>query len=643
MRALQKAGWWLCILLMVAIQEKSIGQQVLIDSVNRLLNQPELKLEDRIMTMGQWARLNFFSKRKEAIAMEKQALELARPLKDGQYKAFTYGMLAYLYVQDDSFPAARKAIDSAVWYAGKTENNHIKGFVWYRKGWLQNLEQQPHQAVSSQLQALRLLDGTNAHNYISAIYYELASVYADWSDTSNQRKYAFLCMQEARKSGSPDNICASYQAVATCYEYLYRNDTANHRLLDSSLYWNRNAIELFQQYKPRMVYQTFLPVVALNTANLYAQYYPASYRDTVRRYLNLALSTAVETKQRQVAANCYGMLSDYAIADGDYAQAEALLLSGLAVLQQDAAASTSVTAHFMLALAELAEKKGDLPKALRYYKRYQHAYQEVFDAEKLSIAKKLEAQYEAQKQAEAYAALQKEAALTKRLNYFYVFLCIASVLALLFLFRSYHFRLKATLQQQKLLEKEKEDAALQSKLKTEENKRLQLEKQEAELQARLQEEERMRLQAEQQLMQERQETLQKNLLAGTLQMEEKNELLQTLQQKLAESAGGNPVVRQINRMLDQNRKLDKDLELTRTELENIHPNFFVQLQQKAGDSLTRLDLKHCSYILMGLSNKEIAQRLGVAPKSILMSRYRIKQKLGLDKDDNLDKFIATLS
>lgn len=67
--------------------------------------------------------------------------------------------------------------------------------------------------------------------------------------------------------------------------------------------------------------------------------------------------------------------------------------------------------------------------------------------------------------------------------------------------------------------------------------------------------------------------------------------------------------------------------------------FFENLQQKAGHTLTRLDLKYCSYILMGMSNKEISVRLSIEPKSIRMARYRIKQKLGLDKDANLDHFI----
>jgi len=49
--------------------------------------------------------------------------------------------------------------------------------------------------------------------------------------------------------------------------------------------------------------------------------------------------------------------------------------------------------------------------------------------------------------------------------------------------------------------------------------------------------------------------------------------------------------------------------------------------------LSRLDLKHCSYISIGLSNKEIARRL---------ARYHIKLKLGLDKEDDPDEYINTL-
>jgi DNA-binding NarL/FixJ family response regulator len=45
---------------------------------------------------------------------------------------------------------------------------------------------------------------------------------------------------------------------------------------------------------------------------------------------------------------------------------------------------------------------------------------------------------------------------------------------------------------------------------------------------------------------------------------------------------------------------------------------------------------------MGLTNKEIASRLAVEAKSIRMARYRLKQKLNLQKEESLDVFLATL-
>ena len=42
---------------------------------------------------------------------------------------------------------------------------------------------------------------------------------------------------------------------------------------------------------------------------------------------------------------------------------------------------------------------------------------------------------------------------------------------------------------------------------------------------------------------------------------------------------------------------------------------------------------------MKVSNKEMASQMNVEPKSIRMARYRIKQKLELSKDEDLDVYI----
>lgn len=152
----------------------------------------------------------------------------------------------------------------------------------------------------------------------------------------------------------------------------------------------------------------------------------------------------------------------------------------------------------------------------------------------------------------------------------------------------------------------------------------------------------MRSIAEQQLLQERQERLQKDLLAGSLQVEQKDELLQAVQKKIEENKNESAVLKQINHIIDQNKRIDDNMNAYKADFDNINPEFFEKLKEKSANTLSRLDLKHCSYISIGLTNKEIAQRLGIAPKSILMARYRIKLKLGLGKDVDLDEYIGTL-
>jgi DNA-binding CsgD family transcriptional regulator len=164
----------------------------------------------------------------------------------------------------------------------------------------------------------------------------------------------------------------------------------------------------------------------------------------------------------------------------------------------------------------------------------------------------------------------------------------------------------------------------------------------AQLQLQLQAEATARLEAEQQLLQERQERLQNELLAGALQVEEKNELLQALQKKITTHNSADPVLRQMDRIITDSRKMNEDFESAKSDLADIHPEFITRLQEKAAESLTRLDLKYCAYIRMGLSNKEIAGRLAVEAKSIRMARYRLKQKLNLQKEESLDNFLSTI-
>ncbi len=148
---------------------------------------------------------------------------------------------------------------------------------------------------------------------------------------------------------------------------------------------------------------------------------------------------------------------------------------------------------------------------------------------------------------------------------------------------------------------------------------------------------------EQQKIEAQKEQVQKELMAHVLHIEKKNEVLNHLKEKLIGENEKNQTVisKSIFDMIEKSILVDDDFDKFKMNFNAIHPQFFDRLQQKAQNTLTPLDLKYCAFILMKLSNKEIASQMNVEPKSIRMARYRIKQKLQLGKNEDLDVFIQT--
>ncbi|MFB5946454.1 transcriptional regulator [Albibacterium profundi] len=597
------------------------AQSIITDSLHLVIDRSSTSNGERIEAMAQLSKIIAAqNKLPEALKLATKAQQLSHREKDGRYGVLIQSTLSYLHVQQDSLKLAFQAIDSAEQYLSRTSDKIIQGRVHFRKGWLEHIVENTDKAYQEMLEALRLLEGEDTDLYKSNIYHYLAAIHAYWGNTDKQLHYTRLCRDAARRSGNPDAIANAYLSMGTSYLYRFRKDNSQRQLLDSATYFYQSVLRLTDSLKSRITLPSTRGIAALNMANLYFEFYPIFYQDSAEVYLNEALTTGKKINNVEIIANSYGILSEFALKENDYTRAEALLQMALTETINRPGGTRS-KGRITNALARVAEESGNLGKALDYYKQYMEYDKDLFDKEKLSITQRLEAQYQSEKKELALAATKQEALFTKKLNHYYLITIIAGLIALFFLFRSYHFKLKSSQQKQLLLTGEKNKAELQTNLKIEET---------------------ARLQAERELMQERLNQLEKELLAGTLQVAEKNTLMQDLKDKLSLLDRNDPLYRQIDRLISKNHDMDKGYDNIRTELSEISPDFIAGLQQKAENKLTRLDLKYCSYILMGLTNKEIALKLNVDPKSIRMARYRIKQKLNLQKEESLDHFISKL-
>lgn len=595
------------------------AQKIYTDSLGKLLAQSTISKEDKAVILCKLARANFEKNLPLSFKQANEALRIGQGMTDGRGKAMAFATLIHLYIWKNDLAQAYKSRDSAVYYADRTSDRITKGFVWLRSGWLDMVNDENDKSISKLLKALTFFNGQQADEYESIVYHYLASFYGYGNDAAKQQKYARLCYTTAVQSKQVYMLNTAYYTLGQSYYDRFKLDTVKRFLLDSALIFNKKALALSKQQEGRLLLQSNTAAAALNTANTYFQYFPRAYRDSAEKYIDIAIEIATRTNLQEVLLNCYGMRSEYEMRDGHYDAAEKILLTGLSSVEGDVMKMPVTKARLFLALSHIAEKRGDPSAALNYLKQNIEFTKAAFNQDKIRSIQKVDAQYQSEKKEQEIARLQQQATFNKKRNIFYIVLGLAGIAVLLLLLSSYNYKLKASIRKQALVDKEKE---------------------EAELRAQLKEAESVKLQTEQVLLKERQERLQKELLAGSLQIEEKNDLLELLSGKV-NTQSNLPVDEQIKRIVNQQKRMDRDFEDHKTDFFEVNPAFFERLQQKANNTLTRLDLKYCSYILMGLSNKEISARLSIEPKSIRMARYRIKQKFDLHKDENLDNFIRS--
>ena len=72
--------------------------------------------------------------------------------------------------------------------------------------------------------------------------------------------------------------------------------------------------------------------------------------------------------------------------------------------------------------------------------------------------------------------------------------------------------------------------------------------------------------------------------------------------------------------------------------ELIYPLFLPRLREKV-PSVTRREELLSMLIVLKQGNKEIAELLAIAPRSVLMLRHRYRQKIGMTTDNSLENFI----
>lgn len=138
----------------------------------------------------------------------------------------------------------------------------------------------------------------------------------------------------------------------------------------------------------------------------------------------------------------------------------------------------------------------------------------------------------------------------------------------------------------------------------------------------------------------------KELSTYTLHIIQKNQLLEELRGKLEamvkeDKRDQKKQLQQLIQQINQNFNHDQYWGEFRGIFEQVHQAFLTNLKKYA-ENLTANDLKLVSLIKMNLAAPDIATLLGISMDSLKVARYRLRKKINMPREENLNAFIQSL-
>lgn len=251
-------------------------------------------------------------------------------------------------------------------------------------------------------------------------------------------------------------------------------------------------------------------------------------------------------------------------------------------------------------LSMLYKEKGDFEKALNYFEKAMMVKDSLFSVEKQNQIEKLREEFEAVQKEKEIELLKKDRSISKLQIRS---LSLLSVLAIL-IFGGGIFYQRFRIKKNRQLAAIKEEKL----------------KQELELKSQ-------------------------QITSKTLEMVRKNDFLSSLSKQLNLAQKENKIdsstYNQIEKEIGFHHQMEDDWQQFEVAFNDVHKGYFESLKANFPE-LTSNELRHCALLKLGLSIKETANLLSIAPPSVKMSRNRIKKKLKLSAEDSLPNFLISL-
>ena len=480
--------------------------------------------------------------------------------------------------------------------------------------------------------------GISLHNlgsFDSALYYHLQSYDIKVSNNSSGQAIAKELVNIGNVYSTMDKNPAAidyFEKAKT--QFMAVGDTFNLRKCFNNigLAYKRmgdttQAIDNYK-YSEQLSRATNYPQgIATSLINLSSLYAGQNQTTQAELALKEAIKLSESIQDIQLISNATQNLASlyFKLGQNDQALAYALKAKDLAGKSHELDLEKMI---FQL-ISQIYEAKGDYQQSLLYHKKYTTLHDSLFNVDNTQRFNELQTVFETAQKEQQIALMkneqEKQLLETKMLKTRQRVILGASA-AIILLFTVLVYSIIIRRKKDKEIHRQKE---LFHK-KAQELSEAELEKR------RIQEEEL------------RQSVLYKSKQLSThaLHMMQKNTLLQEIQDDIKTLSKKVPAnermeYRRINQQINQSLRADNDWDVFKLYFEEVNRDFYTQLNEISPE-LTTNDHRLCALIKLNMNSKEMASVLNVAPNSIKSSRYRLKKKLGLDMEADLEEFIRNL-
>lgn len=537
---------------------------------------------------------------------------LVKPLAEGSASddllSYIYGT-ALIMVKGDS---ARHEINrKCILHTEKSRNPVIAARSWQHLG---RKHIHASEALDYFFKGLKVLEGTNENAARSRLYYFIGMYYSLLGDKDNETKYARQALDAALLSDDARVIMSAWESIAEAHYFREEYPEAIEAYNEARrMYTERLEPD---EKDPDLRYMDAVNYMIIGV-NLGSMHYHDGQFETAARMMNEARDAAKRVNLLETEAYSLKELGRIYLDMKQYRKAEEHFLEAQRLLSTEYVNTTEskyITYEVELGLAHLYDITGQYRKSAEYYKSGIEKYRALHDEEQMAENQQQAALYEAKKQEEEIERRETIVAYHERQKWLYASILIVILAALFFMARIYNARIKLARRKEKNLRAK----------------------------ARMIEKEKKKTELDSELKQKEADALREKLTLGNSLREQHNKTLENLNTFFAGHPELNEYRHQLKSIMLQQTRIDNNVDEFKSGMNGVPLDFYIRLQKIADNKLSSLDLKYCRLLYLDTPTRDMAELLSVEPKTVRMQKYRLKQKLSLDKDDDLLTFISQI-